>query len=113
MPERQLGSDSAGGRAFDESHLYQERFVDLFYGPFLLADCDGQRRHTNRATVKLLYDGSYDRFLLKENITIQDVSFGFGGKAGPLDGPGLGVEVNRNALERLSDSDIITIKNPN
>jgi muconate cycloisomerase len=59
------------------------------------------------------YDGSYDRYLLKENITVRDVSFGVGGKAGLLDGPGLGVEVNRNALERLSDSNIITIKNPN
>ena len=59
------------------------------------------------------YDGSYDRFLLKENITIQDVSFGIGGKTGPLDGLGLGIEVNKKALERLSDSDIITIKNPN
>lgn len=59
------------------------------------------------------YDGSYDPFLLKENITTKDVSFGVGGKAGPLEGPGLGVEVNRNALERLSDPDIIRIKNPN
>jgi L-alanine-DL-glutamate epimerase-like enolase superfamily enzyme len=59
------------------------------------------------------YDGSYDAFLLKENITTKDVSFGVGGKAGPLEGPGLGVEVNRKALERLSDPNIITIKNPN
>lgn len=59
------------------------------------------------------YDGSYDPFLLKENITTKDVSFGVGGKAGPLEGPGLGVEVNRKALDGLSDPDIITIKNPN
>jgi L-alanine-DL-glutamate epimerase-like enolase superfamily enzyme len=59
------------------------------------------------------YDGSYDPFLLKENITTKDVSFGVGGKAGPLGGAGLGVEVSRQALERLSDSEIITIKNPN
>ena len=59
------------------------------------------------------YDGSYDAFLLKENITIEDVSFGVGGKAGPLGGVGLGVQVSRQALRRLSDSDIITIKNPN
>ena len=59
------------------------------------------------------YDGSYDAYLLKENITIENVSFGIGGKAGPLGGSGLGVEVDLQALERLSDSNITTIKNPN
>jgi len=47
------------------------------------------------------HDGSYDAFLLKENIT-QNVSFGFGGKAGPLAGPGLGVHVDPRCLSRLS-----------
>lgn len=59
------------------------------------------------------YDGSYDAFLLRENITMEDISFGIGGKAGPLGGMGLGVQVNGKALTRLSDSDVITIKNPN
>lgn len=49
------------------------------------------------------YDGSYDEFLLKENITHENVSFGLGGKAGPLTGPGLGVEVNRQNLARLGE----------
>ncbi len=48
-------------------------------------------------------DGSYDEFLLNENITRENVSFGSGGKAGPLTGPGLGVEVNRQNLVRLSE----------
>jgi len=48
------------------------------------------------------YDGSYDSFLLKENITTENVSFGPGGWAGPLKGPGLGVEVSREALSRLN-----------
>jgi len=57
------------------------------------------------------YDGSYDQFILRENITTQHVSFGHGGEAGPLDGPGLGVKVNNQSLERLSDpSTRITIK---
>ena len=51
----------------------------------------------------IYYDGSYDEFLLKENITYEDVSFGMGGEAGPLDGPGLGVEVSNKKLDRLSD----------
>ena len=59
------------------------------------------------------YDGSYDQFLLKENITTQDVSFGLGGKAGPLHGYGLGVEIDMENLTRLSkDSPYATISNP-
>jgi muconate cycloisomerase len=49
------------------------------------------------------YDGSYDSFLLKENTTAEDVTFGRGGEAGPLEGPGLGVNVVSERLTRLSD----------
>ena len=49
------------------------------------------------------YDGSYDRFILRENITEEDVSFGPGGAAGPLGGVGLGVTVSSGKLRRLSD----------
>jgi muconate cycloisomerase len=59
------------------------------------------------------YDGSYDEFLLKENITTEDVTFGLGGLAGPLNGPGLGVIVNRNSLDRLRFGAIpLTIRRP-
>ena len=51
----------------------------------------------------IYYDGSYDAFLLKENVTDKNVSFGSGGKAGPLKGPGLGVSVSRKALHHLGD----------
>jgi len=47
-------------------------------------------------------DGSYDKFLLKENLTLDNVSFGAGGLAGPLTGPGLGVRVSPQQIERLS-----------
>jgi len=61
----------------------------------------------------LYYDGSYDAFLLKENTTRENLSFGPGGKAGPLDGPGLGVKINRESLMRLSNgSPIVSISNP-
>lgn len=50
----------------------------------------------------LYYDGCYDRFLLKENITTENVTFGHGGFAGPLNGAGLGVDVNPQSLDRLS-----------
>jgi muconate cycloisomerase len=59
------------------------------------------------------YDGSYDRFMLKENITTEDVSFGLGGEAGPLDGSGLGVKINRESLMRLSNGyPSLSISNP-
>jgi len=49
------------------------------------------------------YDGSYDEFLLKENITTENVTFGLRGEAGPLEAPGLGVEVNDKNLMHLSE----------
>ena len=59
------------------------------------------------------YDGSYDKFLLGENTTLEHVSFGQGGMAGPLEGPGLGVKLDSRKLERLSGSIKTTINNPN
>jgi len=50
----------------------------------------------------LYHDGSYDKFLLKENITDENVSFGPGGEAGPLGGCGLGVKVDNKKLEKLN-----------
>jgi L-alanine-DL-glutamate epimerase-like enolase superfamily enzyme len=59
------------------------------------------------------YDGSYDRFLLQENFTVEDVSFGPGGEAGPLGGPGLGVAVRSDSLTRLADGNApVTITRP-
>jgi len=55
------------------------------------------------------YDGCYDKFLLKENITHEDVSFGSGGEAGPLMGFGLGIEVNQKNLSRLSQAPPSTV----
>ena len=51
----------------------------------------------------LTYDGSYDRFMFRENIIEEDVSFGPGGAAGPLGGHGLGVTVKAEKLARLCD----------
>jgi L-alanine-DL-glutamate epimerase-like enolase superfamily enzyme len=45
-------------------------------------------------------EGSYDRYLLRQNVTNEDCSFGFGGWARLLKGPGLGVTVNRRAIEK-------------
>ncbi|MCG6878010.1 MAG: hypothetical protein LJE96_02480 [Deltaproteobacteria bacterium] len=54
-------------------------------------------------------DGSYDRFLLKKNTTMEDVSFGQKGKAGPLKGFGLGVHINRLNLQDLATSPNLTV----
>ena len=47
-------------------------------------------------------EGSYDRHVLAENLTTPDITFGFGGRAAPLAGPGLGVEVDPERLGRLT-----------
>lgn len=60
------------------------------------------------------FDGSYDEYLLKENITKQDVSFGPQGKAGLINGSGLGVDINLHRLKGLChDAEVETIVNPN
>ncbi|MDX2497218.1 MAG: enolase C-terminal domain-like protein [Desulfobacterales bacterium] len=58
------------------------------------------------------YDGSYDEFMLKENTTFENVSFGPGGKAGPLKNPGLGVKVSPQHLKNIcNDSETILLSN--
>ena len=58
------------------------------------------------------YDGSYDEFLLKENVTFENISFGEEGKAGPLNRPGLGVTVSPQRLENICyNSTVISTSN--
>lgn len=47
-------------------------------------------------------EGSYDRHVLKTNLIRGDITFGYGGRAKPLAGPGLGVEVDPEALEAMT-----------
>ncbi|CAN5831591.1 dipeptide epimerase [soil metagenome] len=47
-------------------------------------------------------EGSYDRHVLAENLIREDITFGYGGQAHPLHGPGLGVTIDLSTLERLS-----------
>ena len=52
---------------------------------------------------KLRYlEGSYSNYLLKEDIVIEPLEFGVGGVALPLTGPGLGIKVDEEALQRLT-----------
>jgi L-Ala-D/L-Glu epimerase len=43
-------------------------------------------------------EGSYDRHLLRTLLTNEDITFGYGGRAPALRGPGLGVTVNEESL---------------
>jgi muconate cycloisomerase len=49
-------------------------------------------------------EGSYDRHILAANLTRQDLTFRYGGRALPLAGPGLGVEVDPKLLEAITVS---------
>lgn len=47
-------------------------------------------------------EGSYDRHLIKRNLIVGNITFGWGGKAPQLRGAGLGVAVDPKALAALS-----------
>ena len=60
-------------------------------------------RHVASRVAGLRYvEGSYDRHILAANLTHDDFTFGYGGRAPPLSGPGLGVEVDRSDLEAMA-----------
>jgi L-alanine-DL-glutamate epimerase-like enolase superfamily enzyme len=47
-------------------------------------------------------EGSYDRHVLAGNLIAEEITFRYGGRAGPLGGPGLGVTVVPEALDRMT-----------
>lgn len=49
-------------------------------------------------------EGSYDRHVVRESLIREDITFGYGGRAPALTGPGLGVTIDRPALQRLGQS---------
>ena len=49
-------------------------------------------------------EGSFDRYLVGERLTVEDLTFGFGGYAPALPGPGLGVSIDRASLDRATVS---------
>ena len=60
-------------------------------------------RHFAASVRNLRYhEGSYDRFLLKKNLTNENITIGYGGRAPALTGPGLGVTINRDHVKRLA-----------
>lgn len=60
-------------------------------------------RHFACSVANIRYlEGSFDRYLVKEPLTLEDISFGRGGFAPRLDGPGLGVTIDKAALKRVT-----------
>jgi L-alanine-DL-glutamate epimerase-like enolase superfamily enzyme len=60
-------------------------------------------RHVAGRVSGLRYvEGSYDRHILRSNVTTQDITFGYGGRARPLVGHGLGVRVDEPALQAIT-----------
>lgn len=60
-------------------------------------------RHFAASVGELRYvEGSYDRRLVREALGKTDLTFGVGGKAPALTGPGLGVEIDAAALRRVT-----------
>jgi L-Ala-D/L-Glu epimerase len=60
-------------------------------------------RHFAVAVKELRYlEGSYDRHLVREPLATQDLTFGWGGWAPALHGPGLGIEIDPAAVERVT-----------
>jgi muconate cycloisomerase len=59
-------------------------------------------RHFASSVADLRYlEGSYDRHLVRESLGTRDLTFRWGGWAPALTEPGLGVKVDRMALERV------------
>jgi L-Ala-D/L-Glu epimerase len=60
-------------------------------------------RHFATSVAGLRYlEGSYDRHLVREALATEDLTFGWGGWAKALPGPGLGVTLDRQALQRVT-----------
>ena len=60
-------------------------------------------RHFASSIANIRYlEGSYDRFLVRERLTTEDITFGWGGYAPVLTRPGLGVTIDEAALQRVT-----------
>ena len=63
----------------------------------------GRHFATSVADIRYL-EGSYDRHLVREPLSKTDITFGRGGWARRLIGPGLGIEIDPEALDRVTVS---------
>jgi len=70
-------------------------------GETALLSAAGRHFACSVANIRYL-EGSYDRRLVKEALGERDITFGYGGWAPRLDGPGLGVRLDESALQRVT-----------
>jgi L-Ala-D/L-Glu epimerase len=61
----------------------------------------GRHFATSVAGIRYL-EGSFDRFLVAERVTVDDLTFGRGGWAPALKGPGLGIKIDPPVLKRVT-----------
>lgn len=63
-------------------------------------------RHFAASIANIRYlEGSYDRFLVKERLTVEDLTFGYGGYAPAITAPGLGITIDDAALKRVTQQE--------
>ena len=70
-------------------------------GETALLSAAGRQFATSVAGLRYV-EGSYDKHLVRENLATKDITFGWGGWAPALAGPGLGITIDRAALERTA-----------
>lgn len=54
-------------------------------------------------------EGSFDRYLLQQNIIKEDLSFQWGGRAPALMGPGLSITVDEEQIQKFKEHELILI----
>ena len=65
----------------------------------------GRHFATSVANIRYL-EGSFDRFLVRERLTVEDITFGYGGVAPALKNPGLSVTVDEAAVARVTQREL-------
>jgi muconate cycloisomerase len=60
-------------------------------------------RHFASSVGEIRYlEGSYDRFLIKQRLTREDLTFGYGGHAKAIQDPGLGIHIDERQLQKVT-----------
>lgn len=93
-----LASLQLAGLAYRAGLGYQ---LGCMVGETGILSAAGRHFATSVGEIRYL-EGSYDRFLVRERLSVEDMTFGWGGDAPALRGPGLGVTIDPAALQRVT-----------
>ncbi len=80
-------------------------------GETAILSAAGRHVACNLAGIRYL-EGSFDRHLVREALATTDITFGRGGKAKALAGPGLGIAIDPAALKRVTFREVALIGGP-